>query len=379
MKAKKPPKKFAWNPKNQTLYKLMASTPGVIIINWIFQGMLGMDKSELLFHLAYDLVFTGIFIMILSKLLGLWISLIIAIVMAHTLNFLFNSHFWVMGRYVGISKTSQKEVSKYISSLKKRLSKTKSIGGIVVIGNLTRGGRVRETSDLDVRWICQRGFSNMVIANLILIKEKAAAFLKRFPLDIYLYDDVAKLSQLREDETPILIKDDGEFLSKWYDKQERRTILWEENADKIEPKICIVCSGGGHLTEAKLATRTLDYPRHYVTFFSPHHHHEREKYYHVMNPYRNIGRFAINFFQSLRIFHKEKPDIIITTGASVVISTCLIAKIFRKRVIFIESSGNPLTASATGRFLYRLTDSFYVQWEEQLKFFPKAIHLGSLL
>ena len=349
------------------------------MINWVFQGMLGMDKSELLFHLAFDLVFTGIFIMILSQLLGLWISLIIAIVMVHTLNWLFNSHFWVMGRYVGISKTSQEEVSKYISSLKKRLSKTKSINGIVIIGNLTRGGGVKETSDLDVRWVCQRGVRNMVTANLILVKEKSIAFLRKFPLDIYLYGDVSKLSQLREDETPILFKDNGGNLAKWYDKQGRQTVLWEEDANKIEPKICIVCSGGGHLTEAKLATRTLVYPRSYVTFFSPHHQYEREKYYHVMNPYRNIGRFVINFLQSLRIFLKEKPDIVITTGASVVISTCLIAKFLRKKVIFIESSGNPLTPSATGRFLHRISDFFYVQWEEQLKYFPKARCLGSLI
>ena len=144
-------------------------------------------------------------------------------------------------------------------------------------------------------------------------------------------------------------------------------------------KICIACSGGGHLTEAKLATQTLKYPKYYVTFYSLHHKYESDRYYHVVNPYRNFWRFILNFFQSLRIFLKERPNIIITTGASVVISTCLIAKILRKKIVFIESSGNPLTPSATGRFLYRIADLFYVQWKEQLKFFPEARYLGSLI
>ncbi|MBN2372458.1 polysaccharide biosynthesis protein [bacterium] len=148
---------------------------------------------------------------------------------------------------------------------------------------------------------------------------------------------------------------------------------------KKQIKLCIVCSGGGHLIESKLATMTLRYPKYYVTFYSPHHRHEKEKYYHVINPYRNLARFIINFWQSLIIFLKERPDIIITTGASVVISTCMIAKLFRKKVIFIESSGNPLTASATGRLLYRMSDLFYVQREQQKRFFPDARYMGSLL
>lgn len=380
---RKPPKKFAWNPKSKLLYKLMASPPGVVIINWVFQGMLGMDRSELIFHVGFDFIFIGVFFLILINLFGFWLALVLSVLLAHTANWLINSHFWVMGRYIGISRTSVEEVNNYISSIKQQLSSRKSLKGVVVIGNLTRSGSVRETSDLDVRLIRQRGFLNAVFSNLILIREKAIAFFNKFPLDIYLCDHAFKLSQLRNDEIPILLKDKDDEIAKWYKSHGRETEIWRENLVSLGKskhiKICIVCSGGGHLTEAKLATSTMSYPRYYVTFYSPHHKYEKDKYYHVINPYRNISKFFINFCQSYKIFKKEKPDIIITTGASVAISTCLIAKIFRKKVIFVESSGNPLTASVTGRFLYKIVDLFYVQWSEQLKFFSKARCIGSLI
>ena len=41
-----------------------------------------------------------------------------------------------------------------------------------------------------------------------------------------------------------------------------------------------------------------------------------------------------NFVQSLRIFLKEKPDLIITTGAGTAFGMCILSKIFGKKLIF---------------------------------------------
>ncbi len=145
-------------------------------------------------------------------------------------------------------------------------------------------------------------------------------------------------------------------------------------------KMCIVCSAGGHLLEATLATKTLPYERYYVTFYAPHLQHllNSDDYYFVTDPYRNVLKSLINFFQSLRIYLREKPNVIITTGACVAIATCLIAKIFGAKVIIIETAAAIKGPSGTGKFLYPFADLFFVQWKSQLRHYKSAVYVGDL-
>ena len=55
---------------------------------------------------------------------------------------------------------------------------------------------------------------------------------------------------------------------------------------------------------------------------------------------------------------------------------CLLAKLFRKKVIYIETFANIKTKTITGRILYKIADLFIVQWESMLKLYPKAIYGG---
>ena len=75
---------------------------------------------------------------------------------------------------------------------------------------------------------------------------------------------------------------------------------------------------------------------------------------------------------------KEKPDVIICTGVLAMIPMCIIAKICRKRLIYIESFAKVTTATQTGKLLYKFADQFYVQWESMLEVYPKAIYLGGI-
>lgn len=84
------------------------------------------------------------------------------------------------------------------------------------------------------------------------------------------------------------------------------------------------------------------------------------------------------FFVSLNVFFKEKPDVIITTGVLATIPICLIAKLFRKKVIYIESFAKITSPTKTGKFIYRFADQFYVQWETMLKYYPNAIYIGGI-
>lgn len=85
-----------------------------------------------------------------------------------------------------------------------------------------------------------------------------------------------------------------------------------------------------------------------------------------------------NSMKSLEIYFKERPDVIITTGALATIPICLIAKVFRKKLIYIESFAKITTPNLTGKVLYKFADQFYVQWEDLLIFYPKAIYKGGI-
>ena len=105
---------------------------------------------------------------------------------------------------------------------------------------------------------------------------------------------------------------------------------------------------------------------------------KKENVFFAECPRRDPLKLAKNFFQSMKIFLREKPDIVISTGADTAIPFCMIAKLFGKKIVFIESFCRIKEPSVSGRIMYKISDLFLVQWKENLKFFPKAKFAGSV-
>jgi len=74
----------------------------------------------------------------------------------------------------------------------------------------------------------------------------------------------------------------------------------------------------------------------------------------------------------------EKPDVVISTGAGIVVFFCVFAKLLGAKLIFIESMARIERPTLTARFLYPFADLFIVQWPGLLKYFPQAKFLGRL-
>lgn len=87
-------------------------------------------------------------------------------------------------------------------------------------------------------------------------------------------------------------------------------------------------------------------------------------------------KLILNCFISLFYFFKIRPDCIVTTGTHTAGPICCIAKIFGKKVIYIETIANINSKTITGRIIYHIADLFLVQWESMLKLYPKAIYKG---
>lgn len=148
-------------------------------------------------------------------------------------------------------------------------------------------------------------------------------------------------------------------------------------------KLCLVSSSGGHLFQLFILRKWWEKPeRFWVTFKK-----EdslsllaKEKVYWSYFPTnRNIKNLIHNTFLALKILRKEKPDIIVSTGAGVAVPFFYIGKLLGAKLVYIEVYDRIDSPTLTGKLVYPITDAFLLQWQEQKKFYPKGRVLGQLL
>ena len=93
---------------------------------------------------------------------------------------------------------------------------------------------------------------------------------------------------------------------------------------------------------------------------------------------RSVKAFFRNTVLAFRVLHREKPDIIISSGAAVAVPFFYVGKIFGIKTMYIEVFDRIDKPTLTGRLIYPVADKFIVQWEEMKKFYPRAENLGSI-
>lgn len=152
--------------------------------------------------------------------------------------------------------------------------------------------------------------------------------------------------------------------------------------DKQNLKICLVGSSGGHLTHLyMLKPFWKDKNRFWVTFDKEDARSllKDEKVYPCYFPTnRNIKNLIRNTFLAIKVLKKEKPDLIISSGAAVAVPFFYLGKLFGAKNIYIEVFDRIDKPTLTGKLVYPVTDRFIVQWEEMKKVYPKAVNFGSI-
>ena len=68
----------------------------------------------------------------------------------------------------------------------------------------------------------------------------------------------------------------------------------------------------------------------------------------------------------------------ITTGVLAIIPLALLMKLTGGKLIYLESFAKVTSKTLSGKLLYKYADQFYVQWEEMLKLYPRAIYKGGI-
>ena len=152
-------------------------------------------------------------------------------------------------------------------------------------------------------------------------------------------------------------------------------------------KVMFISSTGGHLTELlEMSPLFKDYDYSLITEKTKSNLYLKEKFQNVhylvygtkSHLFTYLFKFTYNIFKSFYLFLKIRPDVVVTTGTHTAVSMCYIAKLFRKKVIYIETLANRETKTMAGKLIYPIADYFLVQWESMLKLYPKAIYIGLL-
>lgn len=152
--------------------------------------------------------------------------------------------------------------------------------------------------------------------------------------------------------------------------------------DNKKIKVCLVGSSGGHLTHLyMLKDFWQNKERFWVTFDKLDSRsilQNEKKYYCYYPTNRNFKNLIKNTFLAIKILRKERPNLIISSGAAVAVPFFYLGKLFGAKTIYIEVYDRINSGTLTGKLVYPVTDKFIVQWEEMKKVYPKAINLGSI-
>jgi len=147
-------------------------------------------------------------------------------------------------------------------------------------------------------------------------------------------------------------------------------------------KVCLVGSSGGHLTHLyMLKPFWSEKDRVWVTFDKEDAKSllEGEQVYHCYFPTnRNIKNLLRNTVVAWRVLRKEKPDLIVSSGAAVAVPFFYRGKLFGAKLVYIEVFDRIDKPTMTGKLVYPITDLFIVEWEEMKKVYPGAVNLGSI-
>lgn len=149
------------------------------------------------------------------------------------------------------------------------------------------------------------------------------------------------------------------------------------------PKVLLVCSTGGHLTQLhRLRPWWERHDRVWVTFEQAHALSllagEQVRWaYHPTT--RNIPNLLRNLGLAVRIFWRDRPDVVVSTGAGVAFPFFLLARLLRRHTVYLEVYDRIDSGTLTGRLCYPLADLFLLQWDEQRSRYPRGVVVGQLL
>lgn len=148
-------------------------------------------------------------------------------------------------------------------------------------------------------------------------------------------------------------------------------------------KICLAASAGGHLVQLlKLAPSWQQQETIFISTIEA-----------VKKQLSDMGRTYIVgdcnrehpirtlsvFWRCFQIIRRERPDVVISTGAAPGFLSCLWGKLYGARIVWIDSIANTNKLSLSGRMIRPFCDICLTQWEHLMNISKNVEYCGSVL
>ena len=198
----------------------------ILAVNWLLQGMRGMDPKELGFRLLLLALMAGLAAWTLAGFLGLsgLAALALGLGIGHTLNFLLNGQLWVVLRYCPGYRQDPARLATQISALLDDVARQSWLSEAVLMGStVTRLATPRSRADIDLRLIFPPGVAGWLQTNLYLLRLRVLAACRGLPLDLYAYAHPAVLRRFDQSEPLGIILDRGVRLKRGF---ANRRLVW---------------------------------------------------------------------------------------------------------------------------------------------------------
>lgn len=200
-------KKFIIN--NKYLSNFFNNLISILFINWVFQGIRIKSIHEILFFLFLEISFFLLF----NKFFVL--PILTSFIFAHTFNWLFNGHLWVILRYSHFYNSSIDSLQIKYDYIVKSILSSWMIDEAIIIGSFTFDEKkINTNSDIDVRLFFNK-YKNFIKINFSLFIFRFISLFKIIPLDISAINDLSKIKIFSKKEKIIIIKDKNNRIKKF--------------------------------------------------------------------------------------------------------------------------------------------------------------------
>ncbi len=148
-------------------------------------------------------------------------------------------------------------------------------------------------------------------------------------------------------------------------------------------RICLAASAGGHMSQLlKLAQSWEGHETFCVTTTDI----VRAKLQKYGNIYvvgecnrRHPFRVIAVLLKCIKAVFREKPEVVISTGAALGCIMCFLGKVTGAKVIWIDSITNVERISLSGRMVKYIADLFLVQWPELRDRYKKVEYVCAII
>jgi UDP-N-acetylglucosamine:LPS N-acetylglucosamine transferase len=148
-------------------------------------------------------------------------------------------------------------------------------------------------------------------------------------------------------------------------------------------KICLAASAGGHLTQLLRLQSAWNGHNTFCVTTSDVVLERLQKYgkvYVVGECNRQHPlKVLLVLIRCIRIILKERPDVVISTGAAVGCIMCFLGKVIGAKIVWVDSITNVERLSLSGKLVRHIADLFLVQWPELARKYINTEYAGMII